>query len=125
VFEEVLMSEQSETDQRRVTFWLAIGAAILAAAMYLYWVVIILPWSFDDNAGRILQAHYPAAIGLPAAVLISFVVVALFRQAAGPIEIGVPGGFQLKGATGPVILWALCFFVTTWAIKEVWGASCQ
>jgi hypothetical protein len=97
------------------------GIALLVVP-YLFWMIMLLPYSFDDKAGAILQAHYPAVIGLPAAAGVSYILVVFLRQSEGPIEISGPG-FTLKGAAGPVVLWALCFFVITWAIKEVWSVG--
>jgi hypothetical protein len=119
-------SKASETDDRwvrQVASWFAIVATVLTIGLYVLWLVVVLPTAFP-YLGEVLKEHAAAIIGLPAAAVVSFVVVVFLRQTEGPIEIEGPG-FTLKGATGPVILWALCFFVIAWAIKEVWKAGGQ
>jgi hypothetical protein len=50
----------------------------------------------------------------------SFMIIVLLRQTnQGPIEFeGL--GFKFRGASGPVVLWAVCFFVISLAIKMHW-----
>lgn len=57
----------------------------------------------------LLQAHFAAIVGLPSAAVASFFLVATLRQASGPIEIDTPG-FKLRGASGPIWLWIVCFW---------------
>ena len=58
-------------------------------------------------------------IGLPAAAAGAFLVVMLLRNTEGPLEFeGL--GFKFKGASGPVILWALCFLVIASVIRMLW-----
>jgi hypothetical protein len=63
--------------------------------------------------------HFAAVIGLPFAAISSLCLVLLLRYSAGPIEFeGL--GFKFKGASGPIIMWVLCFLAMVSAIKLLW-----
>jgi hypothetical protein len=97
----------------------AIAATALITGLYTVWMIYFLPWSFDNKAGEILQRHYQAIIGLPAAAAVSFIIVVFLRQTEGPIEFeGL--GFKLKGAAGQAVMWVVCFLAIAGAIKLVW-----
>jgi hypothetical protein len=49
-------------------------------------------------------------------------LVIVLENTSGPIEFeGL--GFGFKGASGPLVLWCLCFLVMTAAIKAVWATG--
>ena len=63
--------------------------------------------------------HFAAVVGLPFASVGSLFLVLLLRYSAGPIEFeGL--GFKFKGASGPIVMWVLCFLATVSAIKLLW-----
>ena len=66
-----------------------------------------------------MYAHFAAIIGIPAAAGAAFVLVSLLRQLDGPIEFNVPG-FTLKGSTGQIVLWAICFMAFVTALNMLW-----
>jgi hypothetical protein len=100
----------------RIVTGIAIAAVVVAALLFLAFIIVDLSQSYWTT---IIREHFRAVVGLPMAAVAAFIVVALFRQREGPFEIEGPG-FKLKGATGPVLLWVLCFWVIAWAIKETW-----
>lgn len=112
--------DKSRTDDgmlRRVVVWGAIFAMVGAAILFASFIAV------DWTQGywlRLIEGHFAAIVGLPMAAVAAFIVVALFRQSEGPIKIEGPG-FKIEGATGPVLLWVMCFWVIAWAIKEVWS----
>jgi len=106
---------------QRVRFWIAVLVLGILGSLFIYWVAVVLP-PWYPAAGEVLKNHLAAIIGLPIAAVVSLVVVLLLRQVYGPIEIRGPA-FSVTGATGPVILWILSFFVIVWAIKELWSAT--
>jgi hypothetical protein len=101
---------------RRATFWFAVAAVLASVAIFAVTILIIIvriqPWP-------LVEAHFPAMIGLPGAAVVAFVLVVFLRQTEGPIEFeGL--GFKIKGAAGQVIMWVICFLAITGAIKLLW-----
>ena len=68
---------------------------------------------------KILREHSGAVVGLPMAAVLSLWVVTILRYKSGPIEFDVLG-FKFRGASGPVILWILCFLIVILGIKLLW-----
>jgi hypothetical protein len=68
----------------------------------------------------IFRDHFLMIGGIPIAVIVAAGVVQFFRGVHGPVEIKIPG-VQFSGATGPVLLWILCFLAIAWAIKYLWS----
>lgn len=66
-----------------------------------------------------VRNHFPAVVGLPLAALLSLWIVLILRGGYGPIELSVLG-FRFRGASGPIIMWVLCFLAITFAIKILW-----
>jgi hypothetical protein len=67
----------------------------------------------------LLRDHFAAIAGLPGAVMVAFALVVFLRQTDGPVEFeGL--GFKFKGASGQVIMWAVCFLSMAVAIKMCW-----
>ena len=106
----------SEDALRKTVAVLAVLTVIGSAGLFALFIWV--DW-YQPYWPELIREHFAAVVGLPMAAVAAFIVVALFRQSEGPIEIE-GAGFKLKGATGPVILWAMCFFVIAWAIKELW-----
>jgi hypothetical protein len=72
------------------------------------------PWLLD-----IARTHFAATIGLPFDALASFAIVTILESTAGPLEFeGL--SFKFKGASGPAVLWIVCFSVIALAIKALW-----
>jgi hypothetical protein len=108
--------QKLEQRQRRIIYW---GAAIILALFLSVFIPIWLVGFRDAWKPELITEHFAAVIGLPAAALCASCVVLAFRQAEGPIEFEILT-LKLKGAAGPVVLWALCFFVIAAAVKLLW-----
>ena len=107
--------------------------AIIGSPLILYLLVIWMPrrggisgadrWfdlvAFDKIFHGILQDHFAAVIGLPLSALLALWVVIILQTKSGPIEIS-GHGFKFRGASGPVILWILCFLTISFTIKLLW-----
>jgi hypothetical protein len=91
-------------------------------------------WAVTDSAGSrrwisvgairlisadVLREHFAAVIGLPMAGILALWVVTILRSQSGPIEFEALG-FRLRGASGPVILWVVCFLAIALAIRLLW-----
>lgn len=99
--------------------WLAlVGGAVFAGTFVIGGIASMI---YDSNLYQVALQQVPATIGLPSAALASLCLVIVLENTSGPIEFeGL--GFKFKGASGPVVLWCLCFLVMTVAIQMVWVA---
>jgi len=68
----------------------------------------------------IFQQHYAAIFGLPSAALLSFMLVVVFEARFDNIEMEIANLVKFRGASGPIILWVLCFLSIASAIKLLW-----
>jgi hypothetical protein len=102
---------------RRVAQWLVlIGGAVLAGAFVIGETISMLQ---DPELYRLALDHFAATIGLPCAGLAALCIVVALENTSGPIEFeGL--GFKFKGASGPIVLWVVCFLAITAAIKILW-----
>lgn len=94
----------------------AIAFAALAAGAAVYGAFILIQWWIG---GTLISEHFTALVGLPAAFGAAFVVVALFRTVEGRIVFSALG-FKFEGASGPIVMWVLCFLAIVAAIKALW-----
>lgn len=85
----------------------------------LYAVVHMAPLGFFD---QVAIEHLVSVIGLPCAAISSLVLVLVLRTVAGNVEFKVLG-FEFKGASGPIIMWILCFLAMTLAITKTWDLT--
>jgi hypothetical protein len=99
----------------------AINIAVALIGMAAVAALILAAWAnrFDPVLTELVVRNFAAIIGLPFAFLAPFIVVALFRQAEGAIEIELTG-LKLQGAAGQIVLWVLCFLAITGAIALLW-----
>lgn len=92
------------------------GFAVFFIVYFIYVVQDIIRGEWISA----LMQHQPAAtVMLAFAALVAFFVVLLLQYSAGQIRFKVPG-FEFEGASGPVVLWVLCFLAVTTAIKWLW-----
>jgi hypothetical protein len=100
----------------------AVGAAVIAASVLM---VIIYSLTLKEQANgtvELVLKHLPAVVGVPASAACAFIVVVLLRQSQGPIYFeGL--GFKFSGASGPVVLWVLCFLAFVAATRLLWDAA--
>jgi hypothetical protein len=108
------MEDKLETSD--LTKIVAIGGLIGASVLFA--LFLWAEW-FSPKWTEVAFDHFRATIGLPAAAVASFVVVSLFRTTEGQIKFeGL--GFTFEGASGPIVMWVLCFLAITLAIKALW-----
>jgi hypothetical protein len=68
------------------------------------------------------QLHYATVIGIPCSGLGALFIVLLLRNVAGAIQFKV-FGLEFKGASGPIVMWVLCFLALTVAMIETWNLA--
>lgn len=105
---------------RRTTNWLVVVATAIFSAQFFVFVAYNL-WADSPNNWIIetVKQHFAATIGLPLAAIAALCLVFLLKFSSGPIEFeGL--GFKLRGASGPLVLWVICFLAISGAIKLLW-----
>jgi hypothetical protein len=109
-------------------------AADNVLAIISRWVVVVLfflfvagvTWSFGyggvnpDVFRIVVLENFAASVGLPAAAAAALFIVLVLKVTSGPIEFeGL--GFRFKGASGPIVLWVMCFLSMVFGIKALWN----
>ena len=64
--------------------------------------------------------HFPAVVGLPLAAVASLFIVIVLKVISGEKLSFKIWGLNFEGASGPVILWMLCFLAMALAINTLW-----
>jgi hypothetical protein len=101
---------------RIATSWVAIVITVLFGGAFLYGLIQIgMRGYFDD----VFLRHIATLVGLPSAAMAALGLVILLRTVAGQISVKFLG-MEFKGASGPIIMWILCFLAITFAIKYTW-----
>jgi hypothetical protein len=91
---------------------------VAAGSIALFALFIATEW-YNPAWSRVIFYDFPATIGLPMAASASFVVIAFFRSSEGPIKFEA-FGLKFEGASGPIVMWVLCFVAIAGAIKALW-----
>jgi len=98
------------------------GTWVLAA--YFFGFLIFHSCTRTTSEGswfiRILENHFAATLGVPLSAVASVCIVLLLKATTGPIEYeGM--GFKFRGASGPIILWILCFSAMIGGVALLWN----
>ena len=102
--------------KKNVRIIAVIGAMVAAVLFFFYIVSLII---LGDFIVEMIQVHFVAIVGLPFVALLSFFIVVILESSFGNIEFeGL--GFKFKGASGPIVLWTLCYLVISITIKILW-----
>jgi hypothetical protein len=90
------------------------GALIL---FYLFYYIINSP--YRAKLIEYIFAQPGAVIGVPFCGAMAAFIVLLLRTTQGPIEFEALG-FKFRGASGPIVMWVLCFLSFVAATKLLW-----
>jgi hypothetical protein len=115
-------TERQKTDEEGSEFiqnvlQIAVFVAVFGA-FALFVLFIVAEWT-NPAWSNVAFEHFPATVGLPAAAAAAFVVCALFRTAEGKIRFAILG-LRFEGASGPIVMWVLCFLAIAAAIRLLW-----
>ena len=100
----------------RTLIGLALFLALLVTPIF---ILVMLYVDGSDPLSQVVQEQTPAMLGIPWAGGAALIVVLLFKPVFGDMEFEALG-FKFKGASGPVVLWVLCFLAETLAIATLW-----
>ena len=83
-------------------------------------------WGESDSPKNwlinLLKTHYAPLVGTPMSAVTAFCIVSILRVASGPIEFEA-FGLKFRGASGPIVLSALCFLSVVTAFHFLWSSS--
>ncbi len=101
---------------RRVLAWLLVaGAPVLGIGQF--WFLAVMGDRAEVRA--FLFEHFAAIVGLPGAAVAAMFIVLMLEQTHGEIKFEVLQ-VKFRGASGPVVLWVLCYLAITGSIKLLW-----
>jgi hypothetical protein len=90
--------------------------SVIIASFFLLYMMIV-----KGDLITVLVTHFAAIAGIPVSAGGSFVVVALFETVRGRIRFH-GFGLSFEGASGPIVMWVLCFLSIAGAIRLLWDA---
>lgn len=90
-----------------------LALTIISIGRIAYLTLFIMPISY-------LQDKFKVIIGLPVGAAISLGIVTLLRQTEGKIVFKA-FDVALEGASGPILLWVICYISIAFTIWLLWS----
>jgi hypothetical protein len=110
---------QTNKQARFVVNWLF----LFGAGLYIIFHVGFVIWQIIHQTDWLLalvQQHYAALIGLPFAAFGALGLVLLLESHYNQQIEFKALGFEFQGASGPIILWVVCFLSIALSMKLLW-----
>lgn len=109
-------AQPSDSRLAKVMAWIFFALMTLLGGC-LAWMLVVM--AYHGWITDIVLQHFACTVGLPLAAATSVGIVLLLRTIAGPIKFE---GLTIKfeGASGPIIMWVLCFIAISVAIGQTW-----
>jgi ABC-type proline/glycine betaine transport system permease subunit len=82
--------------------------------------IALAVWRQEPWLLKQYEEHFAAVVGMPACALLAFLLVVLLEARYDRVEIEFFGIVRFRGAAGPIILWAFCFFIMACGVKMLW-----
>jgi hypothetical protein len=95
---------------RFVGIWITLVVGIAANIWIAFW---------DGTYAQVVDNHASAIFGVPFACGVATVVVSSVRSSIGKIEFKLLGA-EFQGASGPAVMWVMCFLAQALAIRVLW-----
>jgi hypothetical protein len=109
-----------DPDRELPPSWVCVAVVVALALVLLAGPLGLIGLLLETgDLDSITKAHASAMIGIPWAGGAAFIVVLVLRTSFGAINFKVLG-VEFKGASGPIVVWVLCFLVEVSAIKLLW-----
>jgi hypothetical protein len=102
--------------------WVVVGGTGFLGAYFFWFLIYRTFWGEPDPGNwltKLTNTHYAALVGTPMSAVTAFCIVSLLKVTNGPIEFEALG-FGFRGASGPIILWVLCFLSVVVAFHLLW-----
>ena len=115
------VGESAARFRNRITWAAVVGTTAWTGYFFAFLVYQSLfgTGSSDNWFLQMIQNHPAATIGVGISAISAFCLVAVLEVSRGPIEFEVLG-FKFRGASGPVILWVLCFLGMIFGVWLLW-----
>src|SRR5262245_37516985 len=110
-------ADDTGSASHRVTWIAAVSGVVIMVGIFCLMV------NFYARRPAILEevakTHFRAIMGTPMAIMTSLATVTFLRVTAGSLEFKA-FGFELKGASGPVVLWIVTYLAIVAGIVALW-----
>ncbi len=120
---QTVESYESKYARMRLLFtYYAIGSTCAFGLVMAFIIAYIVFTSGREGDFVALMVRYPGSmLGVPFCTMMALLIVLLLRTVEGPIEFSA-FGISFKGASGPILMWVICFAALAWATKYLWDA---
>ena len=115
-------SAASDAILRRWVTWFGVFGTLVLGAFFFGFMVYQALWGSSEPANWLVKlslSNYPALVGTPMSAVTAFFIVSMLKVTNGSIEFEALG-FKFRGASGPIILWILCFLAIVAAFRLLW-----
>ncbi len=127
------LEDEHQRKFRRIFAWVFFLGTSVVCIIIAYFVIKSAVGSYDKRSGGLApdytgisptlaefaKQHAPVTFGLPIAAAVSLLLILVLRETTGKLEFEALG-FKFRGASGPVVLWVLCYLAMTLSIKLLW-----
>jgi hypothetical protein len=113
--------EEGSEKLRRAMGWSIVSAG-LGFIFWFGWEVFF--GSLRSVVFGMARVHYATVVGVPCCGLGALFIVLLLRNVAGAIQFKA-FSLEFKGASGPIIMWILCFWALTFAMMKTWNLTVE
>jgi hypothetical protein len=112
----------AETLLRRWVTCVGVAGTGVLAAYFFGFMIVQTVWGKSAPQNwliKLTNVHYAALVGTPMSAVTAFCIVSLLKVTNGPIEFEAIG-FKFRGASGPIVLWILCFLAVALGFHLLW-----
>jgi hypothetical protein len=113
----------SEARLRKWVTWIGVTGTSFLGTYFFGFMIYQTIWGESDPSNwltKLTKTHYAALVGTPMSAVTAFCIVSLLKVTSGPIEFEALG-FKFRGASGPIVLWVLCFLSVVAAFHLLWS----
>ena len=112
----------SDAILRRWVTWFGVVGTVVLGAFFFGFMIHQTVRGESQPANwliKLTRSNYAALVGVPMSAVTAFCIVSLLKVTSGPIEFEALG-FKFRGASGPIVLWVLCFLAIVVAFRVLW-----
>ena len=116
------MSDPQQRFKQGIIKAAVIGTAIWTGFFFLFLVInLVFPTMIPEEGWflAMIKQQPAATIGIGMSAISAFCLVTVLEYARGPIEFEF-WKFKFRGASGPVVLWIMCFLAMILGVYLLW-----